>query len=425
MVNFAGRHCFRPTTPYMVANVLGFSELPDLRQHHPGAGSRPPRFGTASVQGPRYGAGAVSGDVLPPGGVAVGVFDAALRLRALTGDLARLLGLPAGEVAPGTDLAALLGHLTAAAPAPPCFLQCRTVDGRLLDLAAEQLSDGGWSLAVIDVTAAHAAAGALREARENAEAGARAKSRFLATMNHELRTPLNAVIGFSETLAHDAARPGASPDPGEIEEFALHIRDAGRHLLTLIDDILDLVRLDSDAFELAGDTVEVGRMVAAALRAAEAEAQKAGLALTGHDETGHDRKRGARLRVDERRLRRLLGHLLGNAMKFTPRGGSVSVTARQDAAGNVLIVVRDTGAGMPPEDLQRVLQPFHQLDTRLARRTGGAGIGLHLSRAIAAAHGGTLLLESAPGQGTTATLLLPRARVIEPPPSLQLAQESP
>lgn len=374
-------------------------------------------------------------DALLPGGMAVGVFGPDRRLRALTNDLAHLLGLPAGQVNPGTDLAALLGHLDTTAPAPPCSLQCRTADGRLLNLAAEKLSDGGWSLAVIDVTAAHLAVEALREARENAEAGARAKSRFLATMNHELRTPLNAVIGFSETLAHDAVRPGPKADPKETEEFALHIRDAGRHLLTLIDDILDLVRLDSGAFELAGDTVDVGRLVASALRAAQADAQKAGLTLTGHDETrhdetrhdetGHNRQGGTRLRADERRLRRLFGHLLGNAMKFTPRGGSVSVTARQDEAGDVLIAVRDTGAGMTPEDLQRVLQPFHQVDARHARRAGGAGIGLHLSRAIAAAHGGALLLESAPGQGTTATLLMPRARVIEPPPSLQIAQESP
>lgn len=367
----------------------------------------------------------MSDDALRPGGVAVGVFSPDLRLCAMTGDLACLLGLPAGQVGPGEPLAALLGHLVETAPAPPCSLQCRTADGRLLNLAAEPLSDGGWSLAVIDVTAAHAAAGALREARETAEAGARAKARFLTTMNHELRTPLNAVIGFAETLAHDAVRPGPRPDPKETEEFALLIRDAGRHLLTLIDDILDLVRLDSGAFELTADTVDAGRLVQAALRGVEAAAQKAGLTLQGRDETGHDGAGGVRLRADERRLRRLLGHLLGNAVKFTRKGGSVSVTARQDAAGDVRIEVADTGVGMAPEDLQRVLQPFHQLDARLARRAVGAGIGLHHSRAIATAHGGRLLLDSTPGQGTTATLLLPRSRVVEPLPSLQLLQEAP
>jgi signal transduction histidine kinase len=380
---------------------------------------------------------------LHPGGIAVGVFGADGRLRAHTGDLARLLGLPEVTIVQGQELAALIGQLTDAAPVPPCSLQCRTGDGRLLHLVAEALSDGGWSLAVIDETAAHAAAAAaLREARETAEAGARAKARFLATMNHELRTPLNAVIGFAETLAHDAARSGSGPkvDPKETEEYALHIRDAGRHLLTLIDDILDLVRLDSGAYELVADTVDVGRLVQSALRGAAAAAQKGGLALTGRDETGRDEtgrdetgrddsgragSGGARLRGDERRLRRLLAHLIGNAVKFTPDGGRVTVTSRVDAAGDVAIEVHNTGDGMAAEDLQRALQPFHQLDARLARRAGGAGIGLQLSRAIAEAHGGALLLDSAPGRGTTATLKLPRTRRVEPSLSLQPAQESP
>ncbi len=369
----------------------------------------------------------MSTDSLQPGRVAVGVFGAERCLLAHTGDLACLLGLPPHMVVPGQPLAALLGHLDPSATtlALPSALQCRTFDGRLLHLTAEPLSDGGWSLAVIDATAAHATTASLREARETAEAGARAKARFLATMNHELRTPLNAVIGFAETLAHDAVRPGPRPDPKETEEYALHIRDAGRHLLTLIDDILDLVRIDSGAFELAADTIDAGRLVQSAVRATEAAAQNSGLVMTVRDETVHNRTGGTRLRADERRLRRLLGHLLSNALKFTGRGGNVFVAARLDEAGDVRIEVRDTGAGMAPEDLQRVLQPFHQLDTRLARRAGGAGIGLQLSRAIAEAHGGALLLDSTPGSGTTATLLLPRTRVIEPFPSLQPAQVQP
>ncbi len=372
----------------------------------------------------------MSDDPVLPGGVGVGVFAADLRMVSHTGDLACLLGLPAGQAAPGVTLTALLGHLglsaaTGTSLSPPFALPARTADGRLLHLAAEALCDSGWSIAVIDVTAARAAAEALREARETAEAGARAKARFLTTMNHELRTPLNAVIGFAETLAHDAVRPGARPDPKETEEFSLHIRDAGRHLLTLIDDILDLVRLDSGAYELAADTVDVSRLVQAAVRAAEAGAQKAGVTLAAADKTSPGGTGATRMRADERRLRRLLGHLLGNAIKFTRRGGSVSVAAWLDEAGNVRIEVCDTGVGMAPEDLQRVLQPFHQIDTSLTRRAGGAGIGLQLSRAIAEAHGGALLLHSSQGHGTTATLTLPRARLIDPFPSLQLAQESP
>jgi signal transduction histidine kinase len=357
-------------------------------------------------------------DVSRPSGVGFGVFGPDSRLRAYTGDFACLLGLPAAALAPGRELMSLLGELTATVPVPPCYLEHHTADGRLIKVAVEGLSDGGWSLAVADITEVRAATRALREARETAEAGARAKARFLSTMSHELRTPLNAVIGFAETLAHDATRPGPRPDPRETEEFALHIRDAGRQLLALIDDILDVVRLDSGTYSMAADTVDVAHLVRSALRAAEKTAVQAGLTLTGDDTTG-----AVRLRADERRLRRLLGHLLGNAVKFTPRGGSISLTATLDGAGGVRIEVRDTGVGMSPEDLQRTLQPFAQLDTRLARRAGGAGVGLRLSRAIAEAHGGELLLDSAPGQGTTATLLLPRARLLRSSPSLQLAQE--
>ena len=299
----------------------------------------------------------MTGEALPPGSVAVGVFGADGGLRAQTAAFAGLLGLPAEAAGPGVTLAALLARLDPAAPAPPCALRCRSADGRLLDLAAEALSDGGWSLAVTDITAAHDAAAALLAAREAAEAGARAKARFLATMNHELRTPLNAVIGFAETLAHDAARSEPRPDPKETEEFALHIRDAGRHLLALIDDILDLVRLDSGAYDLAGDTVDAGRLIQAAVRATSARSK--GMQITVQDTTG-----GVRLRADERRLRRLLGHLLDNAVKFSGSTGQVAVTARRDDAGNVHIEVRDNGIGMAPEELQRALASFHQTRRR-------------------------------------------------------------
>jgi signal transduction histidine kinase len=237
-------------------------------------------------------------------------------------------------------------------------------------------------------------------------------------MNHELRTPLNTVIGFAETLVYDAAQ--SQPDPQLTQEFALQIRDAGRQLLALIDDILDFVRIDSGSYELAADTIDAARLVQAAVRGAGEAAREARLALSSRDETA-----AIRLSADERRLRRLLGHLLGNAIKFTPSGGAIAVVSRLSEAGDLCIEVHDNGIGMSPEDLKRALQPFDQLDARHARRAGGAGIGLYLSRAIAEAHDGALRLESAPGVGTTATLVLPRARLLEPTPSLKLAQELP
>jgi len=354
-------------------------------------------------------------------GVGFGAFGPDHRLRAHTGGIARLLGLPGESLAHGRDLMCLLGELTGeTAPALPCSLQHRTGDDRLLALSVAPLSDGGWALQVADITGVRATSKAQQDARDAAVASALARARFLTTMNHELRTPLNAVIGFAETLAQDAVRPGHRADPKETEEFALHILNAGRHLLTLIDDLLDLVRLDAGSYELAADTVDVAYLVQSAVRGAKEAAGKADLTLTGRDNTG-----AVRLRADERRLRRLLGHLLSNAIRVTPISGSVSVTAAPDVAGGVRIEVRDTGVGMAAADIERVLSPIDRLDTRLARRSGGAGFGLRLSRAIAEAHGGALLIDSAPGRGTVATLLLPRERLLASSPSLQLAQEPP
>jgi signal transduction histidine kinase len=359
------------------------------------------------------GAGGPDADPLPdhrprPGDVAVAVFGADLRLLAHTPPLAALLGLTARQVVAGQTLAALLGQVTEAVPTPPWALHRRSPDGRRLDLAAEPLSDGGWSLTVIDATAAATAV----------EARKQAKARFLTAMNHELRTPLNAVIGFAETLAHDAARPGPKPDPAETEEFARHIRDAGRHLLTLIDDILDLVRLDAGACELAADTVDVGRLVQTTLRGAEAQARKAGLDLAGRDDTG-----GTWLRGDERRLRRLLARLVSTAVSSARRGASVAVTARRDAARDLRIDVRTSGTALEPP--LRAPLALHRRDAPAAGAAAGASLDLQLGRAIAEAHGGALLLDGAPGQDGTATLLLPQARLIAPSPSLQPAQEPP
>ncbi len=359
---------------------------------------------------------------LHPGGIAVGVFDAARCLRSATADFATLLGL-AEPLPVGLPLDELLAALPPRAPETPPPSEgiscCYEIAGRLLEFAEQPLPDGGCTLAVMDTTEINRTAEALRAGREVAEAGARAKARFLSTMSHELRTPLNAVIGFAETLAFDAARPGATPDPAEVEEYALHIRDAGRHLLGLIDDMLDLVRLDSGAYQIADDTLDAARLVQTAARAIAPAAEVAGLVVSQRDEVGP-----LRLHGDERRLRRLLGHLLDNAVKFSFRGGDVEISATRTEEGGVAMVVRDQGRGMAPDEIERALLPFHQLDTRLSRRVGGTGLGLYFCRAVAEAHGGQLRLQSRPGIGTTATLVLPPARLIEPLPSQQLAQEN-
>lgn len=241
------------------------------------------------------------------------------------------------------------------------------------------------------------------EERQKAEEASRAKSTFLANMSHELRTPLNAVIGFSEALMHESA----TPDARRIEEYAGAINEAGRHLLALINDILDVARIEAGRMDLAEDPVDLARLAATALRLLEPVARTASVSLALAVPKDLPAVLG-----DERRLRQVLLNLVSNAVKFTGPGGSVRVEAGLDADGGLEVRVADSGIGIAREDLERVFQPFVQLDSSLSRRYQGSGLGLFLSRALAQAHGGTLTLESEPGKGTTALLRLPPSRVV-------------
>lgn len=283
--------------------------------------------------------------------------------------------------------------------------QIFTPTGRVLDARSDPTPAGGWVTTYTDVTDARAAEDELRRAKESAEAANQAKSRFLATMSHELRTPLNAVIGFSEALLHEAANPSAA----RVTEFAGQINDAGRHLLGLINIILDVARIESGRFEFAADAVDVSRLVRHCLRHADASAQAAEITLVASlpDEL-------PAITADERRLQQAVNHLLSNAVKFTEVGGTVTVGAQLEPDGRMLLFVRDNGIGIPDEDIERVFEPFTQLDGSLARRFQGAGLGLYVSRALVTGHGGELTLRSIEGQGTIAEVRLPAARVIDP-----------
>jgi signal transduction histidine kinase len=285
----------------------------------------------------------------------------------------------------------------------PYARQLITRAGRVLDIRSDPTPGGGWVSTFTDVTEARAAEDELRRAKEAAEAANQAKSRFLATMSHELRTPLNAVIGFSDTLLRDAANPSRA----QVAEFAQQINDAGRHLLGLINIILDVARIESGRFDLASDKVDIARLVRHCVRQSDAAAQAAEITLTMDVPDTLPP-----IRADERRLQQVLNHLLSNAVKFTEAGGAVSVGALLEPNGGLLIFVRDTGIGIPADDLDRVFEPFTQLDSSLARRFQGAGLGLYVSRALVAGHGGELGLRSLPGEGTAAEIHLPADRLI-------------
>jgi signal transduction histidine kinase len=344
------------------------------------------------------------------------------RLLAGNAIAAELLGHPPGLLAAGQTEDAILvdmlarGHfgtgeaarnhvraLAALDRSKPYLRQMNTPADRVLDVRSDPTPGGGWVTTFTDVTEARAAEDELRRAKETAEAANQAKSRFLATMSHELRTPLNAVIGFSDTLL----RESANPTSGRVAEFAQQINQAGRHLLGLINSILDVARIEAGRFDLASDTVDVVRLVQHCVRQSTAAARAAEVFLD--TDLPDDLPL---LQADERRLQQVLNHLLSNAVKFTESGGMVTVIARVQPDGRLLIVVSDTGIGIPVLDLERVFEPFTQLDSSLARRFQGAGLGLYVSRALVVGHGGELTLSSVPGKGTAAEICLPANRLI-------------
>ncbi len=259
-----------------------------------------------------------------------------------------------------------------------------------------------------DITARKQAEDALDAAREAAEIANRAKSEFLAAMSHELRTPLNAVIGFSEIMAEQLLGPlGVA----QYATYAADINQSGRHLLQLINDILDVARIEAGKVTLHEEDMDVATALAAGLAMVHDRAERDALHLAS--DTPADLPL---LWADPRRIKQVLVNLLGNAVKFTPAGGTITVAARLLEGGDLEVSVADTGIGIAAEDVAKVMAPFGQADSGLARRYGGSGLGLPLSRKFMELHGGRLSLESLLGRGTTIRLTFPKAR-LHPRPS--------
>ena len=246
---------------------------------------------------------------------------------------------------------------------------------------------------------------AAEEARIAAEDASRAKSEFLASVSHELRTPLNAILGFSELINLEPLGPLGHPRYGE---YAVDIHKSGRHLLALVNDILDLTKLGAGKMELRESEFSVADLVSDCLSLLGGEAARH---LTLKSEIAPDLPR---LHADFQRIKQILLNLLSNAAKFTPEGGQVTVTAAWRQGVGLHIAVADTGIGMSPKDIDKALSPFGQIDSKIARRHHGVGLGLPIARAYAELHGGHLTVESTEGQGTTITLILPESRVAVP-----------
>ncbi|MBC7950241.1 MAG: PAS domain-containing protein [Rhodospirillaceae bacterium] len=238
-----------------------------------------------------------------------------------------------------------------------------------------------------------------------ATAASRTKSEFLASLSHELRTPLNAIIGFSEMLMMEFWGPLGD---SHYKEYAGDIHAAGKHLLSLINEVLDLSKVEAGRFELHDELVALPEVARQCLTLVAARAARSNLAL----ELDMDEDMPP-LRADARVLRQILLNLLSNAIKFTPPGGSVTTSAALTPEGWLAISVTDTGIGIAAEDFERVLEPFGQVDSELARQHSAesTGLGLPLCRRFVELHGGVLNLKSAPGQGSTLSAMFPPERM--------------
>ncbi len=244
----------------------------------------------------------------------------------------------------------------------------------------------------------------LATARTNADSDRQSKAQFIATISHELRTPLNAIIGFSEIIEAEVMGP-----VGEklYVSYAGDIRESAVHLLELINTILDIANADGGGGHMTERPVSPAALVTACLRLMRDRADRGGVTLTAvvDDAT-------PAVMADEGMVMRMMDNVLSNAVKFTPAGGTVTVTVADDAGGGLVVRVADTGIGIPAEAQERIFDPFFQVDGRLNRHYEGAGLGLPLTRALVQRHGGTITLDSTPGQGTTVSLRFPPERVL-------------
>jgi len=301
-----------------------------------------------------------------------------------------------------SQVQATLTHAASEGSADASFAPAHDLQGWCV-LTVRRMSSTRLVAALRDARAQRSREAELQEAREKAEQQNAGKSRFLANMSHELRTPLNAIMGFSDIMRQRLFGPMSE----RYGEYADLIHESGAHLLELINDVLDMSKIEAERFELAREEFDARDALAAVLRLMRGQADRAGIHLRG-DLPGEPLEADA----DRRAVKQIAFNLVSNALKFTPKGGSVTVSAR--GTGKVLeIVVTDTGVGLSKEDLSRIGRPYEQAGDA-DQRQAGSGLGLSLVRAFARLHGGEMVLESKLGEGTIVTVRMPVLLQSEP-----------
>ncbi|MGF1624590.1 MAG: ATP-binding protein [Alphaproteobacteria bacterium] len=356
------------------------------------AGSRRARFDLSHI--PSADAALLE---LQPGGFDVAIIDYELGHRLGT-ELVRLIGgrrsvLPLLMLTDGADQEIALGALQA---------------GIADFIDRTEMTAGQVQRAIIHAYVRHDVEGQLlrsqqllRQARDEARLANAAKSDFLARMSHELRTPLNAINGYAEMMAGQIVGPISNP---KYREYADNILASGHHLLDLINDLLDLSRIESGRYQLALEPVDVGAELHSLVETFFAQARRVPIALAAQIEDGLPP-----LLVDRRAFKQVVINLLSNALKFTGPRGTVTMRARR-AGPRVIVSVADTGIGVEPSQIDRLFTPFVQADTPFVRNTNGTGLGLAIVKTLVESHGGVVEMESELGRGTTVATDWPIAR---------------
>jgi two-component system, cell cycle sensor histidine kinase PleC len=293
-----------------------------------------------------------------------------------------------GYVSVGTDISTLKRH------------EQKLMDGEerlkatIADLRASQETLASQAQQLAELAEKYA------EEKTRAEEASQAKSKFLANMSHELRTPLNAIIGFSEIMESCLLGPlGAE----KYSEYCSDIRESGKYLLEVINDILDMSKLEAGRIRLDLEDLDLERMLADAMRVVSARAQEKRITLTSEIATD------VRFKADRRAIKQIMLNLLSNSVKFTPEGGRVSVRGRL-STNNVMIVIEDTGIGIPKDALKNLGRPFEQVENGLTKRHQGSGLGLAIAKSLTELHGGSMRIRSSANVGTTVTVRLPLER---------------